>query len=227
MPYRAAPYDTARPAWNVSFFGRAAAERSNTMMIGLTGPSGAGKSTVAALFGAVGFRIIDCDGLVHELDRDALYLEKIRETFGEEYVLDGILNRKKLASLVFSDERELARLNRLIAPFIYRIVIKRIGAAKREGGDTVLDAPLLFEYGLESVCDATVGVVTDRKTALRRLSVRDGKSEEELLARLSAQHDESFFIARCDFIIRNGGSREALCLAFAEVLKSLEKRRNS
>lgn len=196
------------------------------MMIGLTGPSGAGKSTVAALFGAAGYRIIDCDSLVHGLDKDVRYLEKIGEAFGPEYLSDGAVDRKKLGRLVFSDPKELARLNRLIAPFIYRIVIEQVERAKREGGDTVLDAPLLFEYGLESVCDATVGVVTDRKTSLLRLSVRDGRSEEELLARLGSQHDDSYFLDRCDFIIRNDGSREALYAAFSKVKNSLEKRRS-
>ncbi len=196
------------------------------MMIGLTGPSGAGKSTVAALFGAAGYRIIDCDRLVHGLDREASYLEKVREAFGPEYLSDGAVDRKKLGRLVFSDKRELDRLNRLIAPLIYRLVIEQVEAAKRGGRDTVLDAPLLFEYGLESVCDATVGVVTERKKAVERLSVRDGRSEEELLARLASQHDDLFFLARCDFIIRNDGDRAALASAVGEVLNSLEKRRN-
>ena len=129
------------------------------MIIGLTGPSGAGKSTVASFFEKKGYRIIDCDGLVHELDRNADYLLKIKEAFGAEYITSGAVDRKKLAGLVFSDGKELDRLNRLIAPMIYKSVMQEIESARQTGENAVVDAPLLFEYALESVCDVTVGVI--------------------------------------------------------------------
>ena len=197
------------------------------MIIGLTGPSGAGKSTVASFFEKKGYRIIDCDGLVHELDRNADYLLKIKEAFGAEYITSGAVDRKKLAGLVFSDGKELDRLNRLIAPMIYKSVMQEIESARQTGENAVVDAPLLFEYALESVCDVTVGVIADRNTAIERLAVRDGRSKEELAARRSFQHDDTFFVDRCDFVIRNDGDRQALFSAFSEIFDSIEKRRSS
>ena len=72
------------------------------MLIGLTGMSGAGKSTVAALFEKKGFRIIDCDALVHSLYEDIRYLRLIREAFGEKYICGNKVDRKKLGAFVFS-----------------------------------------------------------------------------------------------------------------------------
>ena len=69
------------------------------MIVGLTGQSGAGKSTVAALFAEAGFRIIDCDALVHTLYGESRYVHKIAEVFGKEYVKDGVVDRKKLGTL--------------------------------------------------------------------------------------------------------------------------------
>ena len=77
------------------------------MIIGLTGQSGAGKSTVAALFAESGFHIIDCDALVHALYGEARYVKAIADAFGEEFIKDGVVDRKKLGALVFSDKNEL------------------------------------------------------------------------------------------------------------------------
>lgn len=194
------------------------------MMIGLTGPSGAGKSTVAALFREAGYRIIDCDGLVHGLDRNSEYIEKITDAFGGEYVTDGAVDRRKLGTLVFSDKEKLALLNRLISPIIYEIVMREIDKANDAGADAVLDAPLLFEYGLEAFCDITVGVIAETEAAVVRLSARDGRKEEEIRRRRSSQHENAFFVSRCDIIIENNGDLNALRAAFSDALSQIRRR---
>ncbi len=194
------------------------------MMIGLTGPSGSGKSTVAALFREMGYRIIDCDGLVHGLDRNSEYIKKITDSFGGEYVADGAVDRKKLGTLVFSDREKLALLNRLIAPIIYEIVLQEINKANDAGADAVLDAPLLFEYGLEAFCDVTVGVIAEPETAVGRLSVRDGRNEAEIRLRRSSQHENAFFVSRCDIIIENNGDLNSLRAAFSDALSQIRRR---
>ena len=147
------------------------------MLIGLTGMSGAGKSTVAAILAKKGFRIIDCDALVHSLYEDIRYFRLVRDAFGEEYTCGGTVDRKKLGALVFSDPKALKKLNETVSPFIMRAVTERILEAKSDGVSTVLDAPLLFEYGLERHCDAVIGVTVDIETAVRRLLDRDHRSD--------------------------------------------------
>jgi dephospho-CoA kinase len=191
------------------------------MLIGLTGMSGAGKSTVAALLEKKGFRIIDCDALVHSLYEDARYARLVENAFGKEYIRDGVVDRKKLGSLVFSDAAALKKLNETVSPFMMCAVTERIEKAKTEDRSTVLDAPLLFEYGLEKYCDAVIGVTVDTETAVQRLSLRDRKSEEELRARLRSQHDVSFFKERCDYVLSNDKDGAALSLALDGVLEKI------
>lgn len=187
------------------------------MLIGLTGHSGAGKSTVAALFRKAGFRIIDCDALVHSLYEDVRYAALIAKAFGNEYLADGRVDRKKLGALVFSDEKALHTLNETVSPFILSSIRAHIEKAKAEGIPTVLDAPLLFEYGLERDCDTIVGVVCDTETSVKRLAARDGRSETELRTRLASQHDAGFFRIHCDHILENNGDEETLAAAFYEM----------
>lgn len=191
------------------------------MLIGLTGRSGAGKSTVAALFKKAGYRIIDCDALVHSLYEDPRYAALIVQTFGDEYFSHGCVDRRKLGALVFSDADALRKLNETVSPFIMSCVVAHIEAAKKENVKTVLDAPLLFEYALESYCDFTVGVICDTEISVKRLSARDGKKAEELRARLAAQHDSTFFRIHCDYILENNGDTEALASAFDEMERTL------
>lgn len=195
------------------------------MIIGLTGRSGSGKSTVAALFADAGFRLIDCDALVHSLDHDRDYTEKIRANFGADYAPDGVIDRARLGALVFSDRTALERLNAVIAPFIYHKVCSEMDRAEKEGVDAVLDAPLLFEYGLDARCDITVGVIASPEETVRRIAMRDGKSETEILGRMAAQHDNEFFRAKCDRIIVNEGGYDTLKQNFERILAGIEKRR--
>ena len=187
------------------------------MLIGLTGRSGAGKSTVAALFAEAGYRVIDCDALVHSLYEDSRYAALVGEAFGSEYLANGAVDRKKLGALVFADSDALRKLNETVSPFIMSSVVSHIEKAKAENVPTVLDAPLLFEYGLERFCDAVVGVICDTEISVKRLAARDGKREEALRARLASQHDSAYFRAHCDHILENNGDAEALSAAFYDM----------
>ena len=193
------------------------------MIIGLTGQSGAGKSTVASLFAERGFHIIDCDALVHALYGEERYVKAIADVFGKDFIKNGAVDRKKLGALVFSDPNELARLNQTVRPLILDAVLCEIARVRESGVDAILDAPLLFEYALENMCDTTLGVVCDKTIAEARLSQRDGKSLEEIRGRLSAQHEEAFFREHCEHILENNGEysrlKENFDLTLTEMLE--------
>ncbi len=191
------------------------------MIIGMTGSSGAGKSTVAALFARAGFRIIDCDAIVHALYGEKKYADKIAEAFGEEYIANGTVDRKKLGALVFSNKRALTRLNETVYPLILEAVLGEMNRARLDGIDAVLDAPLLFEYELETLCETTLGVICDTELAEKRLAARDGKRPEEIKGRLSAQHNASYFRSNCAYILENNGDAETLNESFHRLLSEL------
>ena len=191
------------------------------MLIGLTGMSGAGKSTIAALFVKKGFRLIDCDALVHSLYEEKQYSVLVEQAFGSDYIKNGIVDRKKLGSLVFSDPASLKKLNETVSPFIMNAVISHIEAAKKQDVSTILDAPLLFEYGLEKYCDLVVGITTDIEIAVKRLSARDGRTETEIRSCLASQHDSDFFRKHCDYILENNGDLTILSHSFEDMIEKI------
>lgn len=192
------------------------------MIIGLTGQSGAGKSTAAALFAKAHFEIIDCDAIVHALYETERYVGAIAAAFGEDYVADGAVDRKRLGALVFTDADALAKLNEVVRPLILEAILEKLRCVRQTGTHAVLDAPLLFEYGLDSACDVTLGVVCDREIAEARLSLRDGKSPQEIRGRLAAQHDGAYFFSHCDHILENNGDAKAFQTAFFALLDVLK-----
>ena len=82
----------------------------------------------------------------------------------------------------------------------------------------VLDAPTLFESGCDRFCDAVISVVAKEELRLERIISRDGLTREEAEARIRAQHKESWYVRRSDFVLENNGSEEELRLALSEVL---------
>lgn len=174
------------------------------MIIGLTGTIGAGKSTVASLFAARSYAVIDCDGISHGLNDDAGYVAEVGRRFCG-VVTDGKLDRAALAKIVFADAEKLAELESIAFPFITRRVICEIENYKSLGKDIVLDAPTLFRAGLEGICDLTVGVIAERETRIERILSRGGISRESAEARIASQPGDEFFRERCDFTLDNSG----------------------
>lgn len=186
------------------------------MIIGLTGGSGTGKSSACAFFAEKGFLIVDMDAISRKVCRKGeKCLAEITEKFGNE-ILDenGELKRRALGDIVFNDEEKLKILNAVTHKYILEETGKIINA--NIDGNIVLDAPLLFEAGLEVHCDKTVAVLSDRDVRIRRLIKRDNLTAEQIEARINSQPADDFYIQRCDFAVYNNATVE-------DLHKSLEK----
>lgn len=185
-----------------------------TRILGLTGQSGAGKTTVSRhLAGLPGFIVIDADQVAREVvRRGAPCLQKLCEAFGEQILLpSGELDRRKLAGIVFSDSKQLAKLNAVTLPFITRRIEEQLELLRGRYRCVVLDAPTLFESGADRMCDAVAAVLADREKRIARIRRRDGLSEREATQRVDAQHGELFYTRRAEYILcNNGGERELL-----------------
>lgn len=165
--------------------------------------SGAGKSTVCGLLAWRGFTIIDCDGISRETARDGGFLRELQSRFPENLLReDGQLDRELTAGLIFNDGAKLRLYNQIIFPYIVCKIMREIEAAKR---DVILDAPTLFDSGLDMICCKIIGVTASREICAQRITLRDGITREQAMERLSAQHGEEFFRGRCDYIIENNG----------------------
>lgn len=180
-------------------------------VIGLTGSIACGKSNVSATLAELGATIIDGDLLSREVTAPGgIALPAIREAFGDEvFFPDGTLNRRALGSAVFGDEEARQRLNAIIHPMVIRLTRERIEQARKAGAPLcVLDMPLLFEAGMEHLCDRIWCVWLPRELQLQRLIARDGFTREEAEARLRSQLSADEKAARAHVVIDTSGSIE-------------------
>ncbi len=183
-------------------------------IIGMTGPTGSGKSTVAELAKKLGFFVIDADNVSRQVTiSEILLIKQLRISFGNGIIKgDGSLDRKALARAAFKTEERKNELQRIIFPYIKNQIAKDMEKAKSEGYKyCLLDAPTLFESGLDSVCNVTVAVLCDRDERKRRILLRDGLTEEDAEIRLGAGKTDEYYKERADKIIYNNGNIAEFC----------------
>ena len=184
------------------------------MIIGITGGTGCGKTTLLTLIEEMGGVVLDCDAIYHRLlktDKDLLYAISTRFP---GTVTDGVLDRKKLGSIVFQDKAALLELNRIAHGAVKQEVLRLLNP---EPALAAIDAIALFEGGLSELCKPTVAITAPLEDRVKRLILRDGISEEYARSRINAQRPQEEFVALCDVNLENNGTKEQFrekCLAF-------------
>ena len=192
------------------------------MIIGITGGTGCGKTTLLNTIAQAGGLVLDCDAIYHHLlATDAALLSAIEARFPGT-VENGVLQRKKLGSIVFSDKNALEDLNKITHGAVKAEVLRRLTPRPKLAA---IDAIGLFEGGLAQLCDVTAAVTAPEEDRVRRLMRRDGISEEYARSRIAAQHKEDWFRERCDYVLENIDNIDAFatkCLAFLENIGIIE-----
>ena len=194
------------------------------LVIGLTGPTGAGKGAVATIFEGYGIPVINADRVYHELiTPPSSCLQELVEIFGKDILLpDGSLNRRALASIVFSDPAARETLNTVTHRYVMEEIKTRMERLRREGVPVAaLDAPQLFEAGAHKACGAVVSVLAERQTRLERIVARDSITPEAAMRRILAQKSDEFFKTHSDYIIENNGNIELLTPQVHRILAEL------
>lgn len=168
--------------------------------IGLTGQTGAGKGYVGKYLADLGFHIINSDSVVKKIyDNNSELLQQLAEEFGNDIIVNGALDRKRLAALAFSSRESTDRLNKIVHPAIIALCEKEAKPL------TVLDAPQLFEANAQSKCYKIISVIAPYETRLKRIMQRDHITKEQADLRIHAQLDEQYYINHSDFVIYNNG----------------------
>lgn len=193
-------------------------------VIGLTGQSGAGKSTASGIFKSCGIPVIDCDKISREVSTFPEFLKKVENAF-PGYTDENGLKRREFGSLVFNDHEKLKIYGEIIFPMIRKELFKRLKSLKETGERIViLDAPTLFESGMDEICSAVVSVIAPLDIKIKRILERDGIPVELAQARLSSQFKEKFFYDRSDWVIVNGGDLSALRAQTEKIADEIRKR---
>ena len=186
------------------------------LVVGLTGGIVSGKTTVARMFKELGAKIIDADIIAREIVQpNKKAWTKIVENFGEEILKENQeINRKKLGSIVFSNQTKLNLLNKITHPVIIENIklhlsqIRQQATRDNEDVTCIIDAPLLFEAQLEKLMDKTIVVYISEKEQLIRLLKRDGISTEEAYKRIRVQMPLKVKTNLADYVIDNSLSPE-------------------
>lgn len=186
------------------------------MIVGITGGSGTGKSTACRFFRENGWFIIDADSVAREVcSKGTRCLGEIKAQFGAGIIdEDGNLKRKELGEIVFSDKSRLDKLNSITHKYIVEEIKNR---AKNNDGNIVIDAPLLLETGLDSLCDKTLCVLADEDIRIKRICKRDMISAETAKNRIASQREDGYYRERCDFSVTNNGTEEELIMETAKI----------
>ncbi|WP_294588824.1 dephospho-CoA kinase [uncultured Ruminococcus sp.] len=192
---------------------------------GLTGQSGAGKTTVSDAFKENGFEIINCDLVAREVTQaGSECCKKLAKIFPDCFDDGFALDRRKLGEIVFSDKARLQMLNDTIYPFINKLIDEKINAAQSRF--ILLDAPTLFEAGVDKLCSVIVSVVADYDIRLERITKRDSISKELAKKRFASQHTVEFFREHSSFVIENNGTVNETYQKTCEVIKIIKERYN-
>ncbi len=178
-----------------------------TYAVALTGGIATGKSTVCNILQKEGFSIIDADKIAHNVLEQKR--SEIAQTFGESYISEEGIDRKRLGALIFGNKDRRMALEAIVHPAIREQILGEAQALEELQKPYIVDIPLYFEKrGFDFPLVALV--YAPRRMQIERLQSRNGLSLEEAQMRLAAQIDIDKKREWCDFVIENGGSLEDL-----------------
>jgi dephospho-CoA kinase len=195
------------------------------LFIGLTGGIGSGKSEALAACERAGAAVLSTDRIVHDLlgtdDVKGLLVAR----WGEAVLAGGNIDRAAVAQIVFNQPAELRWLEDNLFPLVgaemiaWRTELESSGEAPDVA---VVEVPLLFEAGVQSVFDATVAVVADEEARAERAAARDHEAVDERTARQLSQDEKA---DRADYVIRNDGTLDDLEREIRDLVDRLQRQK--
>lgn len=186
------------------------------MIIGLTGGIGSGKSTIAKQLRLMGYEVYDTDSEAKRLIvEDAHVREQIETLLGKEVYQDDVYQTALVAQKVFADRTLLARLNSIVHPAVRQDILKKFrstsellnssSAASEPSELFFIECAILYQAGIDQLCDKVIVVTAPEEVRLQRTIARDNSDMDKVRARMRAQNVEEA-LCRADIIINNEGT---------------------
>ena len=200
-----------------------------TPVIGIVGGIGAGKSTVARVFASLGCVVSDSDTDAKSLLETPKVRGLLAERWGGDVIgADDTVDRARIGRIVFGDPVEREWLESVTHPRLHAMRADRLAEAVRAGAaGFVIDAPLLFEAGLEGECDAVVFVECPVEERLRRVMESRGWDADELERREKAQWPLDEKRRRAEYSVINAGDRASMEAGVREVFDQIRRETRS
>ena len=199
---------------------------SDAYVLGLTGGICCGKSEAARVMKEMGAYHIDADGISRNLTKQGgEALPAIRAQFGDEVFEGSVLNRRALGAAVFGDVAKRRALEGILHPLIQRDVMRALSAAGQSGAKVaLLDVPLLFETGMDALCDEVWVLTASRAVQVSRIVARDGLPREQAEARIASQMSAEEREKRASRVINTEKPLEKTQTEIAYLFQQLLKR---
>lgn len=192
------------------------------MIAGLTGGIASGKSTVSSIFRSFGVEIADADITAKKISEREDVIQEIEKIFGKDVLsAEGQIDRVKLKEVVFSDKNKLIQLNNIIHPKVME-EFKKIKENTPKNDIIIFDIPLLFEAGMDKMCDTVILVYANRETQIERIKARDGVSRELAEKIIDAQMSLEDKKEKSDIHIENNGTQEELKKKVEDIYRKLK-----
>ncbi|MDL2144676.1 dephospho-CoA kinase [Flavobacterium tructae] len=186
-------------------------------IIGLTGGIGSGKTTIANYFAEMGVPLYIADDEAKKVMQSEKIVKQIKLAFGDSLFENDVLNRAKLAEIVFNDADKLATLNAIVHPAVkedFELWLLK----NKKYHYVIYEAAILFESGRYKDCDVVVTVIAPEEMRIERVIKRDKTTREQVLSRMKMQWDDEKRISLSNFVINNSN----LKIAREEVVKILK-----
>lgn len=179
-----------------------------TKVIGLTGGIGSGKTTVANYFKELGVPVYIADDGAKRVMQSKNILAEIKAAFGGNIFDNDILNRAKLAQIVFNDKEQLAKLNAIVHPAV-KLDFDNWVKEHKNNDYVMYEAAILFESGRYKDCDVIITVTAPEEVRIDRVIKRDQTTREEVLSRMKMQWNDEKRISKSNFVINNNNLKNA------------------
>lgn len=193
-------------------------------VIGITGSIGSGKSTVSNIIKEMGYQVIDCDKISHLMfNKNRKGYKEVVKEFGT-IILDekNYIDRKKLGSIIFSNEEKRHKLNQILHPLIKNEVQKEIIKSKEEL--VFMDCPLLFETDFHTLCDYSIVVYVDYDNQIWRVMKRDNITFPEAIRKINAQMSLDHKVSMASYVIDNRHSIGDLNCQIKQIIIQLKEK---
>ena len=195
------------------------------VQIAVTGNMGCGKTTICQMMENEGIPVYYSDSRAKQLmNQNESLMRSIKNRFGEESYLDGLLNRKWIASIVFDDATALNDLNNLVHPVVQKDYLNWVSQQAKD--IVAYESAILIEHGNQGNFDVVILVQCPENIRFERIQKRDGLTLAEVQARTRFQWPEEEKIKYADHLIENTTLEQAkqqLSSVISSIRKQLQK----
>lgn len=190
-------------------------------IIAITGSIGCGKSFLANIIRSLGYVVYDADKWVKYLYYRPAFLKVIKQNFPEVFDANGTFNKRKLRNLVFNNNQELKRLEKLVHPFLKQKLLNVIRKNSQTNRVFFFDAALLFEMKWNIYCQSVILADVDKNIQKQRVMIRDNISAADFEKIVSVQIDNEQKKQFVNAVINTDKTENLLKIELVKIIEEL------